>query len=255
MSVATGCSTLPQFNLAASLSPKNIMDRLQCEIYQAAQEHVLLRDGHWGAFATLTFTVDGAAGLSPSLSYVNALAGATSFVLSGGAVLNRTKKRVFNESVQIDDISQLVPDVCVEDKSENGDLAGNLGVNEIVDLALRSFAAGGPVAFRPKPDSFSELVQFQLIRNINAVGPIWTLSTFRGPGGLIGASRTDTHALTISFAPPTPSPTPPPTPPKTPPTKTPPTPKPSPAHITGSAGANARDANVRLQLQLLKPAL
>ena len=47
---------------------------------------------------------------------------------------------------------------------------------------------------------FGGSIQFLVTKNVNAVGPTWTLVHFKGPGGLLSASQVNTDKITLAFA-------------------------------------------------------
>jgi hypothetical protein len=83
-------------------------------------------------------------------------------------------------------------------------LSGSLGLVEIVTMAFESIETQDTgVDFKvdaKKAGIFGTSIQFVVIKNVNSVGPTWTLTNFKGPGKLFLAQRSDTHKLTISFA-------------------------------------------------------
>ena len=79
------------------------------------------------------------------------------------------------------------------------DLAGELGIKELVDLG---FSAPGLMVDNPFKSGgvFGGSIEFGLTRNVNSAGPTWTLTNFRGPGNLGRLERKNTNKLTIAFA-------------------------------------------------------
>ena len=47
---------------------------------------------------------------------------------------------------------------------------------------------------------FGGTIQFLVTKNVNAVGPTWSLVHFKGPGGFGGLSQVNTDKITLSFA-------------------------------------------------------
>ena len=52
----------------------------------------------------------------------------------------------------------------------------------------------------PTDGSFGGYVQFVVTKNVNMVGPTWTLKQFNGPGSLAGLSEINTDKITFAFA-------------------------------------------------------
>jgi hypothetical protein len=80
-------------------------------------------------------------------------------------------------------------------------LAGNLGLQEKVTGALLT-ADSAAFTDAPTPTSgeFTGVINFTLTRNVNAVGPTWTLTHFKGPGNFLSASRVNVDKLSFAFA-------------------------------------------------------
>ena len=87
------------------------------------------------------------------------------------------------------------------------DVAGNLGIAEFAAMGFKATEidvdkfGGGKLS-----DAFAQSVQFVVDRNISASGPTWTLTHFKGPGGILSLGRKDTHKVTVGFTPPKPIP-------------------------------------------------
>jgi hypothetical protein len=205
--IVTGCSGVPAFDLPnGRITVRNIEDRVQCEIFRAAQKHPRLKTEKWVAVAALILQVDDGAGLSPNISYLQPLAAAaSSFTFNAGAVLSGTRERIFDETLSIP-IVNLSSAICRDGNTNETALAGELGIIETVDLAFGSVGPHNVGTFSgsaTSTDAFGETLQFVLTVNLNGVGPTWTLTHFTGPGGLAGVNRMNTNKLIISFAPPT----------------------------------------------------
>ncbi len=89
------------------------------------------------------------------------------------------------------------------------DLVGDAGVVEVLRLGFRARVADpdSPTELKKSEKvydggAFGQSLTFVVNRNVSASGPNWTLTHFKGPVGLFGAARNDTHKLTIAFAPP-----------------------------------------------------
>lgn len=48
--------------------------------------------------------------------------------------------------------------------------------------------------------AFGGYVNFVITKNLNSVGPTWTLTHFKGPGSLAGVAEVNTDKLTFAFA-------------------------------------------------------
>jgi hypothetical protein len=213
--VLSGCTTTPQFDFDTK-NPRaptvaHIVDRVQCEILRAAKENPKLVEERYVSVANLFLQIDESAGLTPTLTWINPLAAATSFTLGGSANLSTTSQRIYEESFTIE-VKDLVDNWNAKDQKrhkgsceskDDYDLAGDLGIDEVIRIALHSIDEDDTASLNgaKSTDAFGETVQFTVVKNVNAVGPNWALQRFKGPGGFIGVGRTDTHKLVISFAP------------------------------------------------------
>jgi hypothetical protein len=80
-------------------------------------------------------------------------------------------------------------------------LAGNLGLKEKVTAALATKDVASSTS-TPTPTSgeFSGVINFTLTKNVNAVGPTWMLTHFKGPGNLASLSEVNNDKLNFAFA-------------------------------------------------------
>jgi hypothetical protein len=202
----SSCASTPDLEGVESGAPtvKDIVHEVQCEVLRATttkDNRAIFQGSQWAAVATLTLQVDDSAQLSPTLSFINPLSVAASFAFGIGAQATNSRTRIFNETITMYLDQNPAPEIPVCSQSTR--LAGDLKIEDVVDVALRS--TDGTVVGKPPKglkgsNSFGETVQFAVVRNVNGVGPTWSFKTFKGPGGLIGASRTNTQKLVISFA-------------------------------------------------------
>ena len=202
LAVVGGCSGVPQLDVPSGLTVAHIIDKIQCEVWEARRTHKGLRDKQWTVVANLTLQVDDSVGLTPTVSFIHPFATAgTSFTFGASAALKGARQRIYVEQVEI-----LVNDVkerSCRSAKDDFSLTGNLGIVETVGLAMRSLDPNDAARFMPDADkdAFGQTIQFAVTKNVSAVGPTWTLVHFTGPGGLFGAERIDTHRLIIAFAP------------------------------------------------------
>jgi len=196
------CTSIPQLDIESPVTVANIVDRIECEAWTARERHPQLLSQKWIGQADLYLQVDDSAGLEPSLTFIKPLMEeGTKFTFGVNATLKRTRQRLYNESIKID-MTKLNESTCKQART-NYDLAGDLGIIDTLDIGLRSFDKIDEehgVAFSDK-EAIGQTLQFVLTRNVNGVGPTWTLSHFIGPGGLAGAERIDTHKLIVTFTP------------------------------------------------------
>lgn len=192
-----GCTGVPVLDIDSPLTVSEIIDRIQCESWNASRKHKTLKK--WGGAADLYLQVDDSAGLTPTLTFIRPLAEAgTQFAFGTSAAVRRTRQRVYNEKVQFN-IGTLNASYC--NRAPGGyDLAGDLGIEDTLNIAMLSLDKDDQAAFAGK-EAVGQTIQFIVTKNISGIGPTWTLTRFVGPGGLFGAERIDTHKLIVSFAP------------------------------------------------------
>lgn len=193
--IVSSCSTAPEMDEVdgtATHGPtvQNIVDRIQCEVSGAVHVYSkAFKGNHWGVVATLTLQVDDSVGVNPTVSFIEP----SEFSFGLGAGVTGSRQRIYTQTLtyKTDDLlAQEGPTSC-ERRSR---LAGDLKIQEVVRTAV-----GGPNGVAAST-AFGQTLQFVVVHNVSGVGPTWSLSHLKGPGGLLGASRTDTQKLVISFA-------------------------------------------------------
>jgi hypothetical protein len=73
-------------------------------------------------------------------------------------------------------------------------LSGTLGISDFVAMAAQS------EGLDTSNKVFGGTIQFLVTKNVNSVGPTWTLVHFKGPGGLLNFSQVNTDKITPAFA-------------------------------------------------------
>jgi hypothetical protein len=211
----SGCA-VPQFDVPQSRvglpTARSIVSRIECELLDmvrddregdpASLHRLFLLNGDYEVEAILSLDVNDAGGLSPSLSYIDPLKGATSFVFGANATLSETREHNFTENLQFS-----FRDLFVRWKADNRlfscpeaetNLAGELGLKQFVALAASSHNLDESIGLGSK-GPFGGSVQFIVTKNLSAIGPTWTLTHFKGPGGA-ALSEINTDKLTVAFA-------------------------------------------------------
>lgn len=214
-----GCaSVVPSFDVPrdpATNSPTvaSIVDRLTCELANlvapGSPNAPELLTGQYEVAVQLDLTVNDAGSLAPSFTYING-----PFVFGAGAKLEQSREQVFSEKLYYSLI-----DLRYElDESEaafragrttrrlgdcatyfDTNLAGDLGIRQAVDLAFSSNYLRTSAKASEK-GAFGGSINFTVTKNLNGVGPTWTLTHFKGPGGLGALSEVNTDRLTFAFA-------------------------------------------------------
>jgi hypothetical protein len=209
------CSSVANFDLPngyKGVTVRQIVDKIDCEISVAKNDNDQLRLklddprnlNNWIAAVILTLQVDDGTGLQPTLTFIDPLRVAgTSFSFMATAQLSGSRQRVYTQTYSID-VSKVTSDSCNRDW-ERFDLQGDLGIKEIAYMGLHALGSEATAYNATKDgkatDSIAGTIQFVLTKNVSSVGPMWTLVHFKGPGGLFGASRVNTHKIAIAFAP------------------------------------------------------
>ena len=67
LAVVGGCSGVPQLDVPSGLTVAHIIDKIQCEVWEARRTHKGLRDKQWTVVANLTLQVDDSVGLTPTV--------------------------------------------------------------------------------------------------------------------------------------------------------------------------------------------
>jgi hypothetical protein len=208
---------VPQYDIPYSSvgqpTVRTIVSRIQCELRDLVRDDrpddpttwhrrfLLTRD--YQVEAALSLEVNNTGGLAPSLSYMHPLTAATSFAFGGGATLSESRDHNFTENLQFslrniytDWKTGADPHDC---PSPDTELAGTLGIVDFVAMAEGSEGLDESITLTAK-GVFGGYMQFLITKNINAFGPTWTLTNFKGPGGLGSVSQVDTDKITFAFA-------------------------------------------------------
>ena len=84
--ILSSCTDVPQLDIEGAVTVAQIIDRIQCEAFQAAQKYPKLRHQRWVGVADPFLQVDDNAGLARTLAYIQPLAGVgTQFVFGASA--------------------------------------------------------------------------------------------------------------------------------------------------------------------------
>jgi hypothetical protein len=226
--VVSGCA-IPHYDVPYTNpgypSVKTIIARIQCEIRDLVRTDItdpthpsklygaFLRNWDMDVLIAMSIDVNDTGGLTPTLSYMDP---PLSFVFSANGTLSESRDHTFTENLQysvrqiyidwyaynlalqagIDPVSLgVTAHECPTIVDTN--LAGTLGIADFVAMAASSEGLDATTA----PDKiFGGTIQFLVTKNVNAVGPTWTLVHFKGPGGFAGLSQVNTDKITLSFA-------------------------------------------------------
>jgi len=198
---------------------RSIVQRIQCEIRDMVRDDTndpvsfhrkFLLNQDFEVLVSMSIEVNETGGLAPSLTYMNPVA---SFTFGGNATLSESRDHTFTENVQfsareiyLDWYTWRLAKLAGFDPEAEGltahdcppadtQLAGTLGISDFVAMA------SGSEGLTTSADKvFGGTIQFIVTKNVNTVGPTWTLVHFKGPGGLLSASQVNTDKITLAFA-------------------------------------------------------
>lgn len=210
-----GCAT-PQFMVASNERGPTVMtivDRITCELADLVRDDTgygrhkaRLLTGNYHVAVTLSLMVNETGELAPSLNFPVP----PQFAFNVGMRVQRQREQVHMQNmsfslVEIHDRLHRAPHAIVC-PADDGNLSGDLGIRQSALMGL-----GAPDATSVTNigvglgGEFGGNVSFVLARNVNSVGPTWSLTHFRGPGSLGSLGRTDTNRVFFAFAPQPPS--------------------------------------------------
>ncbi|MGO8103406.1 hypothetical protein AB9F46_23690 [Rhizobium leguminosarum] len=184
---------------------RSIVDRVTCELVDMVKDGPTKREtlllGDYQVGVTLSLSVNDTGELSPSLNFPvrSTLAWNAGLKLSQSRERNYTQNLFYSmKSLQSQWRSANETPLAPGEKAfgacpeKDTNLAGTLGLRETVDLALTA-------PYRNLAGEFGGFVNFVVERNVNSVGPTWTLQHFSGPGNLGMLSHVNTDKVTFAF--------------------------------------------------------
>jgi hypothetical protein len=205
--LATGCSNIyrfdvPQNQTTGNPSVRSIIQRIRCEL-------AVMAAGDFVVAMQLSLTVNDDGSLAPAVTYTNGL-----FSFNAGAKLDAQREQNFTEQLiySIKDIrtemklAQLASQKLKREVDSfacpvaDTNLAGDLGLVPSAEIAFTSEGLNLQTKLSGTAGAFGGYVEFIVTKNLNAVGPTWTLQHFKGPGSLAGVSEMNTDKLTFAFA-------------------------------------------------------
>jgi len=215
-SMCGGCA-VPSFDVPADRAGQpnveTITQRVECELRDMVRDdrpndattfhRLFLLNGDYDVEIVLSLEVNETGGLAPSLSYINPLHAATSFMFGGTATLSESRDHNFTENIQLS-----ARTIFTEWKSganrhdcpaADTNLAGDLGIRNYVAMAALTPNLDAMQTISGK-GVFGGSMQFLVTKNLSAVGPTWSLVHFKGPGGLASLGRVNTDKMTLAFA-------------------------------------------------------
>ncbi len=211
--ILSGCIVpdydVPKVNGAPTIG--SIERRIVCELVYLVREHRrkgdpanwapydhgdTFRQGDYQVVIDLSLLVTDSGELAPNLNFIK------NDVFSFNAGFKISKKRAQNFSERLSFSMPLLEAKLAANPdygscpSADTNLAGDLGIEKMVTLALTS-------QYREETTdkNFGGYVSFDVYYDINATGPNWKLATFEGPGKMGKIYHQNTDQLTFSFVP------------------------------------------------------
>lgn len=205
-----GCAT-PQFMVASEggfPTVMNIVDRITCELADLVRDDTgfgrhtqrLVR-GNYHVAVAISLVVSETGELAPTVN----VPVPPQFSFNLGLRLQRQREQthmqnLFFSMVEIHDRIRRAPE-AIRCPVDDANLSGDLGIRQtaLMGLGTPDTATAANIG-AGLGGEFGGNVSFVVLRNVNAVGPTWTLTHFRGPGNLGTLGRTDTNRVFFAFA-------------------------------------------------------
>ena len=215
------CSNFDRFDLPKNPSTGNpsvssISDRLRCELAYLVSDQFpyssAVRVSHLVVGAQLDLSVTDEGTLAPNITYIDGL-----FSFNIGARIDISRQQNFTGRLyySLDEIYDQTKGRMPESDHQYPDgrrmpyncpkvdtyLAGDLGIAKTVEMGILT---KGLDLYSTKigaaSGAFGGYVNFIVTRNVNMVGPTYTLRHFKGPGSLGSLEEKNNHKITFAFA-------------------------------------------------------
>lgn len=193
---------------------KTIVERIQCEIRDMVRDdrpgdpasfhRLFLLNGDYDVLVALSLEVNDSGGLAPSVSYVSPLAAATSFTFAANGTLSEARDHTFTENIELS-TREIYQDwksglKAYECPVATTNLAGSLGLKDLVSMATSSPALDDTLKGGEKNGVFGGTVQFVVTKSLSATGPAWQLVKFKNIAALGSLSEINTDKITLAFS-------------------------------------------------------
>lgn len=217
-SLLASCSNIDRFDVpknpvTGTPTLRSIVARIKCELAEMAADDykykAFMDAGDFVVAIQLSLTVNDDGSLAPSFTYTYGL-----FSFNAGAKLEAQREQNFTEQLiwSIKDIRTEM--ILAQEASRklgrevdsfrcpivDTNLAGELGLVKSAEMAFTSEGLNLNTKLSGSSGAFGGYVSFVITKNLNAVGPTWTLTHFKGPGSLAGIAEVNTDKLTFAFA-------------------------------------------------------
>jgi len=158
--ITSGCATTPHFDKISGVTPKTIVDVIECEIIAARKKYRIRSDVQWARFLTerqsakqsqkvpdlrgfhavaeLTLQVDEQLTLAPAFTHTDVVSKSLTRIFDWGVKFDTQSQRVYSESVVFDIAGMADDKPSCRDRPPGVSLNGTLGIEEVVDMAFGS---------------------------------------------------------------------------------------------------------------------
>ena len=195
LSLAACASVVPRFDVPYDEhgvpTAQTIVHQITCELAQLIEGSAplgkALLEGDIEVAFQLNLTVNDTGGLSPTFTYTNGV-----FSFGAGAGLSRSREQNFTEKLYFSlrdlQLEQIEAKKRGLDLTQcwqtDTNLSGDLGLRTAVQLAFSTPHLRWETKLSGTEGAFGGYVDFVVTKNLNSVGPTWTLTHFKGPGVL-----------------------------------------------------------------------
>jgi hypothetical protein len=167
-----------------------------------------LLNGDYDVQITLELEVNDTGALTPSVTFMEPITKLISFSLGGSATLSESRDHHFTNNYQLSmrqlyaDAQKVPSQAAGACPTGDGNLGRTLGIHDFVAMGFQTDRlprpGGGSIA--AATEAFGGVITFLVTKNVSGVGPTWTTTRWKGPGGLVGLSEVNTDKLTLAFA-------------------------------------------------------
>ncbi|ESZ64762.1 MULTISPECIES: hypothetical protein [unclassified Mesorhizobium] len=198
-------------------SVTHIVNRIKCELIALVKPDAFTRaelvQNNFEVGLQLSLDVNSSGELAPSFNFPQTAAYAFNFGLkySRAHQQNFTVNLYYSMPVLAKQWDLAIADAKAKGLSEpdvfgkcpsplETNLTGNLGIKESVELAFTAPDRAQQAKLQNNAGQFGGFVSFVVTKNVNSVGPTWTLVHFKGPGNLGTFGIVNTDKITFGFA-------------------------------------------------------
>jgi hypothetical protein len=213
---SAGCATIvPQQDIPSTENGptiKSITSRVTCELartlYASDRNYDVLISNDVDVTLQLSLDVTDSGSLAPSFTYIHP----PFFSFNAGVNLARSREQNYFQKLyysmrQLDQEIKYLKRTTGQDLTKScpavdTNLAGELGLQTAFETAMTALnrLQWGAASGSATDGAFGGYVTFGITKNLNAVGPTWMLTNFKGPGSFAGLSEINTDKMAFAFA-------------------------------------------------------